>query len=498
MTNYEPSEELVRLLTVSADGSASAEELIRLEEILRSNADARGYYLDFMGLHATLVWNVADVLDQQSTNDEPETSRTAAGPEAGRTSVAQRPTPLVRPVPWRTLAWASTALSVALILLVGFVMWSVKPAIMARAVVPAPPPNSAASVYAANLTGDHNVVWGSPESQPNPRARLLAGQWLDFSSGLVEVTFVRGAVALVEGPARFRIIDDNSALLVKGKLCAEVPETATGFTVSTPSGEIIDLGTRFGVVVNDGTTQTHVFKGEVRALPNVRGDRGEGAVRLVAGEAATMPVDRGELIRGNADAERFAQQLPQRLSSVKVEDAAAASRKLIAPVSAKSSLGESHGQPARMIDGSGLVGNGPELARMHRGTELPVDHPERLLDDSNNWKAPASYLPIDLEFDLGEAVELTRFHVWNYAHPAPGIFAGERDARHVDLWISKDGVHFEPAGSIELTGSTAAVEPVQSYPLTCRARYVRLRLTSFYGGGHGSEVGLGEVRFERQ
>jgi len=496
MTQYEPSDQLVRLLTESADGSISQEDLARLEEILQGDAAARALYLDYMGLHATLSWNVADVIDREAAAGEPQAElRRAMGVSP---PLSSSPPPLARPVPWRTLAWASTALSAALVFLVGFVMWSVKPAIMARAVVPVPPPNSAASVYAANLTGDFNVVWASPDSQPNPRARLLAGQWLDFEKGLVEVTFVRGAVALIEGPARFRIIDDNSALLVKGKLRADVPATATGFTIATPSGEIIDLGTQFGVEVSDGATQTHVFKGEVRALPNVRGDRVEGAIRLVAGEAATMPVDRGELIRATADAERFAQQLPQRLSSVAVDDVDAASRRLVTPVSVKSNLGHSFHLLTRMIDSSGLIGDGPELARLHRGNDLPDDHSQRLLDDSNNWKASAAYLPIDLEFDLGETTELSRLHVWNYAHPAPGFLAGLRDARHVDLWFSNDGVDFQPAGSIELGSGADATEPVQSYPLTGRARYVRLRLTSVYGAGHGSEIGLGEVRFERK
>ena len=49
-----------------------------------------------------------------------------------------------------------------------------------------------------------------------------------------------------------------------GKLAAEVPKAAIGFTVQTPQAVVVDLGTDFGVSVDaQGVTEAHVFAGTV-------------------------------------------------------------------------------------------------------------------------------------------------------------------------------------------------------------------------------------------
>jgi hypothetical protein len=49
-----------------------------------------------------------------------------------------------------------------------------------------------------------------------------------------------------------------------------VPAFARGFTVLSPGGKVVDLGTEFGLSVDDGgTTTVRVFKGEVEAFPLV-------------------------------------------------------------------------------------------------------------------------------------------------------------------------------------------------------------------------------------
>jgi len=347
------------------------------------------------------------------------------------------------------------------------------------------------SVYAATITGDSRVQWTRSESSPNPRARLLAGQWLEFDSGLLEVTFWGGAVTLIEGPARFRVVDANSGLLMTGKLSADVPKFATGFKVTTPAGEIVDLGTRFAVAVGNEGTQARVFQGQIKALPADRADQGEkGFIHLTEGQAARLTADKAEIVPAAVDAGQFTTRLPDRFEGISLTDAAKRDAKVITPVSVSSNVPASHHPLTRMIDGSGLVGDGPVLTKVHKGNTSGS-----LLDDGTNWKAASHFLPIDLEFDLGQTFDVERLHLWSYTNPAQGELASARDARHVDLWLSKDGVEFKPAGSIELKRGELAAEPLQSYPLAGRARYVRLRLTSVYGGD-STEIGLGEVRFE--
>ena len=52
--------------------------------------------------------------------------------------------------------------------------------------------------------------------------------------------------------------------LKSGRLTAEVPPAASGFTVNTPRLNAVDIGTRFGVNVEEnGDSELHVMEGEV-------------------------------------------------------------------------------------------------------------------------------------------------------------------------------------------------------------------------------------------
>jgi hypothetical protein len=61
----------------------------------------------------------------------------------------------------------------------------------------------------------------------------------------------------------------SEAKRTHGKLAAAVPRAARGYTIITPTAEVVDLGTEFGVSVDrSGASEVHVFDGEVvtRAL----------------------------------------------------------------------------------------------------------------------------------------------------------------------------------------------------------------------------------------
>ena len=70
-------------------------------------------------------------------------------------------------------------------------------------------------------------------------------------SGRVRQSLLRGVQLVVDGPAEWSIDDENRATLRQGKLVAVVPRQAIGFTLATPSAEIVDLGTEFEVVVEE-------------------------------------------------------------------------------------------------------------------------------------------------------------------------------------------------------------------------------------------------------
>jgi hypothetical protein len=140
----------------------------------------------------------------------------------------------------------------------------------------------------------------------DPGSRLPRGE-LHLTGGLVELRSDKGAVVVIEAPARFLWPATERLVLSEGRASAEVPQAAVGFTIETPEAELQDLGTRFGVDVSpQGESRLHVFEGEVLARPRPR--RQKNSVQVSShgvrqGEALVI-VQGGEVsqaqVRGSA------------------------------------------------------------------------------------------------------------------------------------------------------------------------------------------------------
>jgi len=116
----------------------------------------------------------------------------------------------------------------------------------------------------ALVTNTVDCHWKQDGLKPTSGCFLALGQKLELEYGLAELEFASGAKVILEGPAEFTVVGNNASNLGLGRLAATVPEGAQGFTVATPDLEIVDLGTEFGVAVEDGgNTDVHVFKGMV-------------------------------------------------------------------------------------------------------------------------------------------------------------------------------------------------------------------------------------------
>lgn len=115
----------------------------------------------------------------------------------------------------------------------------------------------------AVLTHSADAVWegSGPGKQ---RGESLTPGWLHLKSGAVQIEFSRGARVVLEGPAELQLLTDNEAYLRNGKLRAQVPEPAHGFTVRTAKFSVVDYGTEFGCNLPlEGAPQVHVFNGLV-------------------------------------------------------------------------------------------------------------------------------------------------------------------------------------------------------------------------------------------
>jgi hypothetical protein len=160
----------------------------------------------------------------------------------------------------------------------------------------------------ATVAGLEAVQWGLGQSP------LLLGQGMsrgtiEVQSGFVNLQFDSHANLILEGHARLELLGRNAARLHCGRVVAYVPDSAKGFVLESPEGRIIDLGTRFGVEVDDqGSTEVHVLQGLVRTA--VRGESGTRDLHASQGLRLTP----GNVMPIVADRTRFLTALPPHIA----------------------------------------------------------------------------------------------------------------------------------------------------------------------------------------
>jgi hypothetical protein len=168
----------------------------------------------------------------------------------------------LRPLRWPLVIQTgliSAAASIGLLLLLQTVIFDETTSGLTRSLEPLSPAG-----FAARIERSENVHWS--ESTVN-RVRddgWLSTGLLQLESGTLLIAFNSGATTLIEGPAELSIESGNRMFLKSGRLTAEVPPAASGFTVNTPRLNAVDIGTRFGVNVEEnGDSELHVMEGEV-------------------------------------------------------------------------------------------------------------------------------------------------------------------------------------------------------------------------------------------
>ncbi len=119
---------------------------------------------------------------------------------------------------------------------------------------------------------------------------FAAGQKLNLTDGLAEITFDSGAKVILHAPAQFAVGEAMGGDLRFGRLTAKVPHSARGFTINTPTAKVVDLGTEFGVKVNDDRTMhVTVFVGDVVVSEQSGvGGAAPGPIHVHAGEAIVV------------------------------------------------------------------------------------------------------------------------------------------------------------------------------------------------------------------
>lgn len=113
-----------------------------------------------------------------------------------------------------------------------------------------------------------------------------------LESGRLEIQLSSGVHLEMTGPLEGELIDAMHLRLKSGRLNANVGERGKGFTVFTEAGDVIDLGTEFGIEVDpDGESRVAVFSGQVEVRPRESGEgRKPKTILLSEGQAAKFSV----------------------------------------------------------------------------------------------------------------------------------------------------------------------------------------------------------------
>jgi hypothetical protein len=324
---FEPSDMLARYVEALVDGRLTIEQHADLARRLASDPTARNWFVDYMQLHACLTWDADDLdldLDDTSSNDAPlgQTAPAATFPATiwhGATS-------------YFSSGWPLAYLVATVVVAVGLFIASLTPQSHSALVASKSLPARSGALhepemqFVGHITGMVGCRWvQNPKSEITEQKSLVAiGDEFALSSGLLEITYDTGTKVILQGPVTYEVESPDGGFLSLGKLTARVEKKAEGgrrkaeesnpqslipnpshspfplppstFVVRTPTALVTDLGTEFGVEVNqEGLTRVHVLQGIVDARVVNPRNGAESHRRLVEGAAVEIGRSSGKL-----------------------------------------------------------------------------------------------------------------------------------------------------------------------------------------------------------
>lgn len=216
-----------------ADGIATVDEVAQLQAALRTDATFRRIFLDYVHIDGALgAW--------------------AAGLEGAAEAKATEANVIRVPRHrFRTPLWLGAA---AVILVLA--AWSLGPRVRDRSGV----------AVEAEITASHDAQWVATTRQPAQVGDRIALRTIKLASGSLDLRLTSSGVQLkLNGPIEARFETPMRLRMVHGRLSADVGTGGVGFTVVTDAGEVVDLGTSFGVEAErGGESRVAVFSGQVK------------------------------------------------------------------------------------------------------------------------------------------------------------------------------------------------------------------------------------------
>jgi len=468
--------EVSDLIAALIDGSMSDDDFRRMDEILRDDPEARQLYLDALQIHEELP----EVALPQPDAEPMVRPRRFSGPVEPRQGLS---------------LWQA-GLAIAILLPIAFLVGTQLP----RGGQPVafdgdahdPSAGQGASVPAdidvrfANLA--HARFFGE---MPPPIASAPKRQ-RDYvlMEGMVELAFPKGASAIIEGPAVFRVESDERLALDIGRCSVHAPEGAEGFQVETPEINVVDRGTRFSVHVSeDNATDVQVVEGAADVYPKQA--EGQDAKPMEAFELRLNPAEARRFSYANPTrpmplpyrSDQYQRQLPDRIVSYQAAQAEEGGANDLRSVTIQRggktcqySVDELIAAQAvhfRAQDSHGyLIGDAklPEARQEYAAdrsirtgviniggsrTPLAVDPEISSREDAGKRGTPGLAVEFDRPVKNGPGADVVFFELQMFSNPLAG------DAFHVSPLKFEPGLHSHTITSYDLTLDSPEAVPVQ-------------------------------------
>lgn len=235
--NHLHGDELGKIISLHLDAQLTDEQFHQLQHTLEVDESARDFYIEFMSSHARLeqtLTNTFSIKGQEHLSDK---------------EILNQLPIVILPQSKLPLLGMSVAFIVVICVFIG--IWY------------QPDYATISSAHQAKINGSEQLSVGN---------RVKSHESYILESGHVELLFSSGSKVLITAPSTFEVSGNNELNLSQGKLVAKVTTASgKGFTVNTPAGAVVDLGTLFGVDVEaSGDSRVQVFQGEVK-LNNASG-----------------------------------------------------------------------------------------------------------------------------------------------------------------------------------------------------------------------------------
>ena len=251
----EQFDELEALILEAEDGTLDDVGVARLQELLRGSEEARARYVQLQMLNVAMKLDGDAGLSLLEIPAELESKAATSETEMTR-----------RPEPKSLRNLFPLVAVVVIVLLAGRLIqleWiersGTQPDDFAGSETVEEEPTAEGVALVTHLV---DVKWEDSQVPLEIGDAVVPGR-LAIAGGFAQLEFFCGATVILEGPAELELHSSLHARVRRGRLRAQVPPAARGFSLEVDDMKVVDLGTEFGLAVTEDGASVQVFDGEV-------------------------------------------------------------------------------------------------------------------------------------------------------------------------------------------------------------------------------------------